>query len=317
MTKKSAQEIAIWHRRRRWLLRACLLIIAILSVSYGYLMPIDLWFGSFSDYVQQRRQSIDPSQVSIRTDDSHIEWVDIGAAGTSTLKIAIMPARIHSSRLVFLLGGLTKGRSAIELIPQQDEMTFVAVDYPYFGDIDLHGLDYLTNLRQLISALHDVVPALCAAVDYMETRPDLNADQIELVGVSLGAVLVCAAGALDDRFDRVWCVHGGADVPLLLRSAGHRVRPKFIRESLVQASSLLVRHLDPGRYVADISPRQFVLIGASEDELIPRASVDLLFDLAAEPKTMIWLDSQHVNSRRPDVVTELVDEVIGRILSTD
>lgn len=303
-------------KRSKWLLGLAGTALVAVVGSLAWLIPSGLWLGDYASYVEQRRGSIRMDTLTSETDSEGVEWVEYLTDDQLPVKLGIRVAteanRDH--RVMILLGGLTRGRNAMELIPPHPNLSVVTVDYPGFGGISLRGTEYLTRMKDLISSLHDMAPTLSSALDYIETREELNNAPTELVGVSLGAILVCIAGGLDARFDRVWSVHGGGNVPDLLRAAGHRVRPGWVREGLVQGVSLTLRDLSPEDYVGRIAPRPFVMISASADDHIPRSCVELLYAKAKEPKELIWMETQHVSSRRPDVIASLVDEVLSRML---
>jgi fermentation-respiration switch protein FrsA (DUF1100 family) len=72
--------------------------------------------------------------------------------------------------------------------------------------------------------------------------------------------------------------------------------------------------LAPERWIADIAPRPLVMINALDDERLPRASVERLFDSAREPKEMIWVSGGHVRSEA-EAVRPLVKMLLERILA--
>ena len=74
-------------------------------------------------------------------------------------------------------------------------------------------------------------------------------------------------------------------------------------------SGLLLRPVEPLRFVASISPRPLVMINGAEDEQVPRRNAELLFAAAREPKKQIWLESKHV---RPEN-TELTKQIVGKL----
>jgi fermentation-respiration switch protein FrsA (DUF1100 family) len=73
--------------------------------------------------------------------------------------------------------------------------------------------------------------------------------------------------------------------------------------------------LAPERWVADIAPRQLVMINALDDQRLPRESIELLYQSAREPKEMIWVAGGHVRSEA-EAVRPLVSLVLDRMLAT-
>jgi fermentation-respiration switch protein FrsA (DUF1100 family) len=109
-------------------------------------------------------------------------------------------------------------------------------------------------------------------------------------------------------------VHGGAGYRIVLDNRlGRRIRSGALRRPLVALAGLLTRRIDPADYVDRIAPREIVIISGSGDGIFPRASAELLYDSAGEPKEQIWTDSGHVNPRHPDLIRELVAFALARI----
>ena len=74
------------------------------------------------------------------------------------------------------------------------------------------------------------------------------------------------------------------------------------------------REQSPEDFVARIAPRPFIIIGAEDDERVPRECVELLYDRALEPKELSWMSGQHLHPDRPEVSARLIDAVLGRIV---
>jgi dienelactone hydrolase len=217
--------------------------------------------------------------------------------------------------LIVMLGGFNEGRNAIRFVGEPGEVVVAALSYPYAGDRRPRGLAWLPALRGLRRALHDMPPAISLALDFLTQRDDVDPHRIELVGVSLGSVFAIIAGARDDRVDRVWAVHGGADTERLFHQTLQKHFPAEItRDPLVGLGQLLVGRLTPEHWVDDLAPRPFIMINAEHDERIPRECVDLLYAAAGEPKQLIWLPTRHVDPDREEIVQQLVAMVTERIL---
>ena len=79
---------------------------------------------------------------------------------------------------------------------------------------------------------------------------------------------------------------------------------------------MLLRPLEPMRYIEHISPTPLLMINGAQDEQIPRENAELLYRAAREPKEIVWLESRHV---RPDnieltrtIVRELKKGLVAR-----
>jgi len=306
-----------WIASHRWMLLALLLLTLPFGI-YLRMTPYGLWLGDYADYAQQRRGTLTNvfhDRITRIEDGYRVEYVSLESSSGLLVRLAIKQSRTPSGgKVLMLLGGLTRGRSAVDLLPAQEHLTIVGVDYPYYGDLRLRGLDYITQMRRLTRCLHDVTPSLLLAADYLGRRTDVTLEGMELVGVSLGAALVCVAGGLDMRFERVWSVQGGSDIPKLLDFAcKDAIRWTLIRKPLVESVAFLLRHLEPAYFAGSIAPRTFVMVASRHDDRIPRPSILALFNSAHDPKQLIWLETKHVTAGRTQVIDTLVDTVLTRL----
>jgi hypothetical protein len=135
------------------------------------------------------------------------------------------------------------------------------------------------------------------------------------VGVSLGAPFVTIAGALDARIHRVWSVHGsGGSYAPLEASMRRTIGFAPLRVLAATIANLLISgpRLAPEQWVARIAPRPFMMVNASDDERMPRHSVDALFLAASQPKEQVWMSGKHIHGDLP-TIKRLVEIVMARV----
>ena len=216
--------------------------------------------------------------------------------------------------LVVLLGGSRTGRDAVKLIPETRGAIVAALSYPYPGDPRLKGLKVLRQAPAIRGAVLDTPPAILLALDYLLARPDVDPTRVELVGVSLGAPFVVIAGALDQRVARVWSIHGSGEsyAPLEL-NVRRKIPFRPASAAIAGLANVVIAgpRLAPERWVTRLAPRPFIMVNAADDERMPRASVELLYREAVEPKEMIWVTGRHVRADAA-VVRPLVELVLDR-----
>lgn len=146
---------------------------------------------------------------------------------------------------------------------------------------------------------------LCAIVDYLETRPELDGGRIGAFGFSMGAATTLLAAALDPRLRAVVADSAWADVRHWLRpriSFRHPTAP-FSPHMLKLAE---VRHgfdlddLRPMEVIGRIEPRPVLLIQGTDDEIVPPSDATLIHG-AAGPSTKLWVlqGSRHGDTIAP------------------
>ncbi len=131
-------------------------------------------------------------------------------------------------------------------------------------------------------------------LDYLEGRDDIAADRIYMLGASYGAITGSTAAAFDTRFRAVALCYGGAN---LKRLVDNPEAAEMLGALATPAKVLLAWLLapgDPAHHVAEISPRPILFQNGTHDSLIPTPAAQAFYDAAAEPKEIIWYDSDHV-----------------------
>lgn len=220
--------------------------------------------------------------------------------------------------VVVILGGHHTGQDAVKLIGDSRGTLVAALSYPFTGDPRPDAATFLREIPKIRAAFLDTPPAVMLALDYLLQRDDADVRQVEAVGVSLGAPFVCIAGALDERFTRVWALHGsgGSYGPLemnMRRTIGFA--PLRIPAAAIANVIIAGPRLAPERWVPRIAPRPFVMVNASGDERLPRESVEKLYAAAREPKELMWMPGEHVHADTA-TVRRLSDIVLARVRAT-
>lgn len=221
--------------------------------------------------------------------------------------------------LLLLLGGHRTGKDAVELAGAPDGIAYAAIDYPYDGSHRLRGAwQIMRAIPGIQQAFLDTPPALSLALDWLLAQPWADPARTELVGVSLGVPFAAAAGALDERFRRVWLIHGAGDNHAWL---AHNLREDFPvdwqRAAMTELFYTLIyaETFRTARWIEAIPPRPAVIIAAREDERLPPEALEPLPAIAArEPAIdLLWTDGLHIEPDRPEVIGQLLDLVLVRV----
>lgn len=218
--------------------------------------------------------------------------------------------------LAVMLGGHRTGRDAVRLLGSPGTLAVAALDYPYEGPVRVRGWrQALGVVRPARQALRDTPAAVLLATDWLLEQPWVDPARAEVAGVSLGVPFAAMVGAMEPRFRRVWLIHGGADLELWMRHNLERsIRPAPMRAA---ATRVIVRTIDASRFepthwVAQISPRPTVVIGATQDRRLPRELVEQLAAAAREPKQLHWTEGDHVD-RQPETIRHLVEFILAHL----
>jgi len=216
--------------------------------------------------------------------------------------------------LVVILGGHVTGAEAVRLVGEAPGVIVAAISYPFDGDPRPSKLTFLRQIPGIRRAFLDTPPALSLALDHLLRLPDVDTTRVEAVGVSLGAPFMTIAGALDQRFTRVWAIHGSGGSYAPLESNMKRAIPFApLRAVAAGVANVIIAgpRLAPERWAERIAPRPFVMVNAMHDERMPIAAVHSLYEAARQPKEMIWLPGRHIHADQP-TIRQLVRLVLER-----
>lgn len=226
----------------------------------------------------------------------------------------------HRYPLLLMLGGHRTGKNAVELVGEPDDIAYVAIDYPYRGSHSLDGMaEIVLTIPDIQRAFLDTPPALSLALDWLLMQPWVDPERIELVGISLGVPFAAVAGALDERFRRVWLIHGGADNQEWIEYAARgRVENKTLRSGMVRAALFISygNSFDTRSWIDEIAPRPLVVIAARDDDFVPPSAQQGFVDAAVRDSVeVIWTDGLHIGPGRQRELGQLLAIVLGRIRS--
>lgn len=150
--------------------------------------------------------------------------------------------------------------------------------FEYDYDFDLTGA-YRYWTRDLVA---QTVFDLRRAVDFIQTREELDPGRIGFFGISLGGIIGCIFSSADER----------VGVPVIVLAGGN-LNLMFGKQALSGDTKDFLSIIDPINFVAGISPRPLLMINAEHDVVVPPVTSKLLFKAAGKPKKIIWHPSGH------------------------
>ena len=254
--------------------------------------------------------------------DSTLREVTLLSSSGLEVEIAVREPRVPlpGRPLLLILGGQETGRAAAQLIPEIHGVTVAALSYPFGVIAHRDGLALTLTLRRVQRGILDTTPSVMLALDYLLAQPGLGESRVELAGISFGAFIASVPGAIDERFQRVWLIHGATQPARVIENGLEgRVSPRWLRALIARilAFTAAAHHLSPEHWVHAISPRPVIVISASADDAVPGDTVSALHAHLREPYEIFWTEGQHVHPKRPEVVQAIVDIMFGRIVGED
>lgn len=166
---------------------------------------------------------------------------------------------------------------------------------------------FLPNSYTERDAWVQTVIDLRRAVDYLQTRKDINSHRLGYLGFSQGAMVGSVFGGVEKRVG-VFClaVPGGALLQVIKHIDRYPVLkaqwPIKITPEVMKIVRNVTQITDPIHYIGGISPRPLFIITAKYDEIIPAESSAALIKAARiDPKLVVkQINSGHILN--PEVI---------------
>jgi dienelactone hydrolase len=297
------------HTMKRSLLVRTLQVL----IAFGGLALITaLYFytKNYGGYFESRRGKLAHVSVVSTGSDSLVEksWLTVSNTGGLTIECGLLVPRAKHRRYpaIILMGGKRTGKYAVNYALNINNVIFVAPDYPYSPRESYTFTQLLSDVPEIRQALLDMVPSVMLLTDYLWQREDVDTTKLILIGYSFGAPLVPAVVTYDRRAAAAAMVYGGGNLRSLITHNVRRYEGALVSECIGMLGGLLLRPLEPMRYVERIAPTPLIMINGAQDEQIPRENVELLYAKAREPKKLVWLESKHVHPKNVELTKMIV-----------
>jgi len=120
------------------------------------------------------------------------------------------------------------------------------------------------------------------AVDFIQTRKELDADRIGYYGISLGGIIGTIFCGVEPR----------VKVPVITL-AGGGMHLMFGMDALSDDTKDYLSMIEPNNFVGKIAPRPLLMINAENDDIVPPMMSKLMYKKANKPKEIIWYPAKH------------------------
>ncbi len=300
----------------RWLTGLFLLLILIIT-AYVYIPVIS---DPAKRYLE-RKGTIESTIINkkwLAQDSLYSEIILKSSSGLQVKLLVRRPAQqqIKPLPVALLLGGLETGHKGCELIPRIKQVICASLSYPGYTPKRYAGAKFFYRIHDLQRTVKNTPPAVGLATDYLLQQNYTSKQNLEYIGVSLGAFFISIPAVMNPRIARVWLVQGGAKPITIIK---HNFLKYVDSERLGTILSHLIgyaigaQHIDPLKWIGKISPRKVIFVNSEHDEALPLSTVEALHQAALQPKEVIWVEGAHITPSRKDVITQLSDIVLSRI----
>jgi len=207
----------------------------------------------------------------------------------------------RSPCVVFLhgYGGSKEDILQIAGLVAKEGYALIAIDAVYHGERKIPGKElYSPNITESITGIIQTVIDLRRAVDYLETRPEIDVERIGYVGGSMGGILGAIFIGVEPRIKAAALIVAGGNMSLMIRESQHYTMPairEYIKREGISYEELqrILDPIDPINFIKYFSPRPVVFHLGRHDVIVPAEAGRQLYEAAGEPKWVYWYDAGH------------------------
>lgn len=187
---------------------------------------------------------------------------------------------------------------AAEMIAREG-YAIMAIDAEYHGERKEEGKElYSPDITDSVRGIVQTVVDLRRAVDYLETRPEIDKEKIGYVGGSMGGILGAIFIGVEPRIKAAALIVAGGNMSLMIRESQHYTMPAirwFLQREGMDYEELqrLLDPIDPINFISNFSPRPVVFHLGKLDTIVPAEAGRQLYERAEQPKAVYWYDAGH------------------------
>lgn len=235
-----------------------------------------------------------------------VESVELAAPGVSSFKIHIRhPQKIRTTAprpILFILAGITSDEATLELFPREEEAVLVVFEY------DLDKSNSVASLQDLPQMIASAPVQIASAIQWVQSQVWAEKGKFNTLAISLGTLFLPLSQRIllynDIAIDATVLAYGGADLSLFLEAF---LAPNLGEKELkiaVDVLTPLLRPVDPAVHLPMLRS-QFLVVHATDDEIIPQGASEQLSKLTPEPKEFVVIPGGHINTDRWDLIEQL------------
>ncbi len=168
--------------------------------------------------------------------------------------------------------------------------------------------------RTFFSVVTETAIDLTQVVDFLEKRPDVDPNRLGLMGVSMGGFVSLIAAQLEKRAKAVASVLGAGDFQFFGERIGSQKVLPFDQQLMShpdEETEKLIMKCDPLSNLKKFPPTALMLMGGSQDPLIPKEGVIQLHG-GLEP--LYALNPENLKLRMYDVGHEYTREMEAEVI---
>jgi len=149
--------------------------------------------------------------------------------------------------------------------------------------------------RALAARLAQSVSDARRSIDFLISRPEIDASRIGISGTSLGSIISALVFAVEPRLRSASFLLGGVDLAHIIWNSSRvvAVRDSMRRKGISEASlRLALQDVEPQNYLSKRTEGQTFVVGARYDTVMPPTDTEKLIKALKDPH-VLWLETGH------------------------
>lgn len=170
--------------------------------------------------------------------------------------------------------------------------------------------------HQTVAGMKQAVLDIRYGAAFLASQPQIDAEQLGIMGISLGGITSALAAEAEPRFTKVGLLLAGGDISRVAWESPElrKIRERWLAKGGTRASLVeTVALIDPLTYAKNLHGRKVLMLNASQDEIIPKACTESLWKALGEPE-IHWWDTGHISAARH--ILSALDHV-GKLFAPD
>jgi dienelactone hydrolase len=166
------------------------------------------------------------------------------------------------------------------------------------------------NVEHTIKAVRQTVLDLRLAAAWLESRPELDAKRLGILGTSLGSFMAALAGEMEPRLGHVAVLLGGGGFVDAYWDHPQGASVRQLYEALGGTKAKLTRIIapvDPITCAANLKERKLLILAGKRDEIVPPKMAENLWKASGEQK-IVWYDCTHYGAIL--YITTALDQIV-------
>jgi cephalosporin-C deacetylase-like acetyl esterase len=277
--------------RNRLLIVGSVIAVIVVAIVYFYLtQPVNepvSWKVDGSGHLTfggTRGPVAANSTPSVMSSDNYtVETIDYNSLGEDVYASLCIPKNVTKPPVVVVLPAATITKELdFPMAQYLSSMGYASITLDERGNGGQTGDEFATDWQNGFNEFmngsfpvpYKQVYDATRALDYVQSRSDLDGNDVAILGESVGGMWSIITAGADTRFKGVVCISSSDfDFPVY--------NPD--NEGNISANKFL-SSVQPSNYLSLLPPRKLVMIHFTNDSIIPIQNGKALFDQASEPK---------------------------------